>query len=84
MDNTTSIHSQASMADVSINYKKPQITISVQDNGTGFSEEQTSNGIGLSNIDSRIRFLNAKIKKDSHKQGTLFTISINLDDIYQT
>ena len=77
-------HSQASIADVSINYKKPQITISVQDNGRGFSEEQTSNGIGLSNIDSRIRFLNAKIKKDSHKHGTLFTISINLDDIYKT
>lgn len=77
-------HSKATVADVSISYEKPQITISVQDNGTGFSEEQTSNGIGLSNIDSRIRFLNAQIKKESHKKGTLFIISINLDDIYKT
>ena len=77
-------HSKASVADVLIKYEMPLITISVQDNGTGFSEGPTLNGIGLSNIDSRIRFLNAQIKKESHKQGTLFTISINLDDIYKT
>ena len=77
-------HSEASVAKVKIRYEVPHITISVQDNGTGFSEVRTSNGIGLNNIKSRIRFLNAKIKKESHAEGTLFTISINLDDIYKT
>lgn len=77
-------HSKASVADVEINYETPLITISVQDNGTGFSEVKTSNGIGLNNIESRIRFLNAKIKKESNAEGTLFTISINLDDIYKS
>lgn len=77
-------HSKASVADVEINYDTPLITILVQDNGTGFSEVKTSNGIGLSNIESRIRFLNAKIKKESNAEGTLFTILINLDDIYKS
>ena len=77
-------HSKASVADVVINYAKPYLTISIRDNGTGFSDEEIINGIGLSNIDSRIRFLNAQIEKESSAQGTLFKISINLDDIYET
>ncbi len=77
-------HSKATEADVRINYERPNIIISVRDNGTGFPADKTSNGIGLSNIESRIRFLNAKIKKSSNTQGSHFIISINLDDIYKT
>lgn len=70
-------HSEASSATVEIINHDPETIIKVSDNGKGFSANQNSKGIGLSNIDSRIRFLEAQIFKESNKKGTSFTIQIN-------
>ena len=77
-------HSEAKCAHVEIDFAFPYIHILVKDNGKGFSSETISKGIGLSNIDSRLRFMNAQVKKDSSQKGTSFQITINLDKIPET
>ena len=77
-------HAEAKTADIKIIYDRPHILISVKDDGKGFPLKSNSKGIGLSNIDSRIKFMNASVKKESGNNGTLFTISINLNDISES
>ncbi|MBF8456028.1 sensor histidine kinase [Kaistella sp. G5-32] len=77
-------HSEAKVAHVTITYDHPFIEISVKDDGKGFTINSLSKGIGLSNIDSRIRFMNAHVKKQSTEKGSTFTIVINLNDIPKT
>ena len=77
-------HSEAKYADVKIDFVFPHIHILVQDNGKGFSADSVSKGIGLSNIDSRLRFMNAILEKNSSEKGTVFHITINLNEIPET
>lgn len=70
-------HAQATEGSLDIFYEKPKMRIILEDNGKGFSQDPTSKGIGLSNIDSRIRFLNARLVKENTKAGTRFIIEIN-------
>ena len=70
-------HSGASLAQVTMQNHENHLLISVKDNGKGFSSTALSNGIGLSNIDSRIRFLEADIQRESNENGTVFNIIIN-------
>lgn len=71
-------HSGATKAAVLINASKEKLNITVKDDGTGFSELKNHGGIGLSNIDSRIRFLGAAFRKDISDAGSSFTITVNL------
>jgi two-component system, NarL family, sensor kinase len=41
-------------------------------------------GIGLKNIKSRIDFLNATLDEEHNKNGTTFTINIDLKNIPKT
>lgn len=77
-------HSEAKVASVKIRYDHPLVEVSVNDNGKGFSINSLSKGIGLSNIDSRIQFMNAKVKKESSEKGSAFTIIIDLNKIPET
>lgn len=70
-------HSGAHSAQVEIKNSESEIIIKVSDNGKGFSPDKNSKGIGLSNIDSRIRFLDAQIQRESSEMGTSFIIKIN-------
>ncbi|OWK98731.1 two-component sensor histidine kinase [Kaistella haifensis DSM 19056] len=74
-------HSGAKEAFIEINYHHPELKISVRDNGIGFQPKQISKGIGLNNIDSRIRFLNADFKKIEIEKGSWFIVDISLDKI---
>ena len=74
-------HSEAKIADVHITYNNPYVLISVKDDGKGFDTKSPSNGIGLSNIYSRIRFMNGRIKRESDSTGSRFAITINLNQI---
>src|SRR5258705_10040727 len=48
-------HSQASQVWVDLSVEDDQVNLTVQDNGIGFSEEETkSNGIGLKGLRERI------------------------------
>lgn len=71
-------HSAAKQAEIVIHADHGKLNITVKDNGTGFSELKNHGGIGLSNIDSRIRFLGAAFRKDISDGGSSFTISVNL------
>ncbi|MCB4235204.1 hypothetical protein LDL59_09175 [Kaistella anthropi] len=74
-------HSGAKEAFIEINYHHAELKISVRDNGIGFQPKQISKGIGLNNIDSRIRFLNADFKKIEIEKGSWFIVDISLDKI---
>lgn len=74
-------HSGAKEAFIDINYEHPELKISVRDNGIGFRPQEISKGIGLNNIDSRIRFLNANFKKIEIEKGSWFIVDISLDKI---
>ncbi len=71
-------HAKASHLDVSLNYEvENTLTIVVKDNGQGFeTNEQACSGIGLSNIKSRIKLINAKADFVSKlNKGTQLTIT---------
>ena len=74
-------HSAATEAFIEISHHQSELKISLRDNGIGFSTKEISKGIGLSNIDSRIRFLNADLKKIETQKGSWFIIDISLGKI---
>ncbi len=54
-------YSQAKNADIQLNLRDGQLNLMVEDNGVGFDPEKATNGIGLSNIKSRIKQLNGDV-----------------------
>ncbi|TXE15017.1 histidine kinase [Seonamhaeicola algicola] len=70
-------HAKASKLYVELNYGAKDLTIMVEDNGQGFeTNEQACSGIGLSNIKSRIKLINAKADFVSKpNEGTKLTIT---------
>ncbi|ACU07413.1 Sensory box histidine kinase [Flavobacteriaceae bacterium 3519-10] len=71
-------HAGAKHAAIHIWHHAPYFTVTVTDDGKGFSQNGNTPGIGLSNINSRIRFLNAGIKKETTAIGSKFVIEIDL------
>ena len=71
-------HAKATTIDVQLSCRNNILQITVEDNGIGFDEKvKKSDGIGLSNIQSRVDYLNATIDFISNKQGTSYTIEID-------
>jgi two-component system, NarL family, sensor kinase len=77
-------HAEASEALVQINSHEDTLFITVEDNGKGFDYLKKNMGIGLKNIKSRIDFLNATLDEEHNKNGTTFTINIDLKNIPKT
>ncbi|MCP2038246.1 7TM diverse intracellular signaling domain-containing protein [Chryseobacterium sp. HSC-36S06] len=77
-------HAEAGNALVEVIHHHPYITVTVRDDGKGFVMTKNGKGIGLGNIDSRIRFMNAKFTKLSTETGSIFRIDINLNNIPET
>jgi len=70
-------HSNAGEASVQIHKTPGLITAQVTDNGKGFDTKQASNGLGLSNIYERTRFLKGTLKLDTGtNKGTSITLYI--------
>lgn len=70
-------HAKASTASVQLSKLEDYINLIVEDNGLGLPKESKANGIGLLNIQSRVKKLNGKIEFDSsEKRGTLINIDI--------
>lgn len=76
-------HSGATDAFLEINFEDPILTINVKDNGKGFLFDENTDGIGFSNINSRIKFLNASFKKEKTDTGSSFIIKVNTNYIKQ-
>ncbi len=73
-------HAGATETFIQLHRHNHMLTITVEDNGKGFSPKETGNGIGLSNIQSRVSFLNGKMDIRSEQQkGTSVYIEILLN-----
>jgi signal transduction histidine kinase len=71
-------HADAKSIDVQIGYGEDQIQVSVEDDGKGYDVDYpNSDGIGLSNIESRIGFLQGEKDVISNERGTSVTVAID-------
>jgi signal transduction histidine kinase len=77
-------HAEATEALVQINSHDDNLFITVEDNGKGLEQINHKSGIGLKNIASRIAFLNGTLEEEHNKNGTTFTINIDLKNIPKT
>ncbi len=72
-------HAQASKIIVQCNQADTTFFITVEDNGSGFDPQRKDlEGIGLSNIYSRVNFLKGSIHIDSSAEGTIINIELNV------
>ena len=73
-------HSKATNLDVVLHYKKEVLEITAADNGVGFEIHETNqNGIGLQNIKTRAKLINATIDFNSQpNKGTILKINYYL------
>ncbi|CAN5387673.1 ATP-binding protein [soil metagenome] len=71
-------HSQATVVNIQIIRHEEELTLMVEDNGVGFDiSKLTNTGIGLTNIQSRINYLNGIVNFDSQLgKGTTVSIEI--------
>jgi len=69
-------YSEADMIKFILKLKKFKLMIVLEDNGVGFDLGSTSDGIGLSNMKSRIGDLSGKIKFYSNKSATIIKMEI--------
>ncbi|MGB6269169.1 MAG: ATP-binding protein [Olleya sp.] len=70
-------HANATMVDISFKLDKNILTLAISDNGEGFDLQKAKKGIGLKNIDSRIKEINGKLEiKTQKKQGTKIIINV--------
>ena len=73
-------HAQASQVWVDVAVEEDQVTLTIQDNGVGFSEEKPqSNGIGLAGLRERITIAGGTFTINSApKRGTIITAQFPL------
>ncbi|MEJ8842674.1 sensor histidine kinase [Lacibacter sp. H375] len=72
-------HAEASTLDISLIHDNDGISVTIEDNGKGFLNDlqQNEDGMGLSNIRSRIQFLKGTVDIDSSPgNGTLIAIHV--------
>ncbi len=74
-------HSCASEISVQLTENEEDIQIIVEDNGIGMGKMKDAKGIGLSNIEFRVSYLNGTISVDSNKAGTTFIIEIPINNL---
>jgi signal transduction histidine kinase len=79
--NNTLKHASCDTINIHIGKVNQQLKVEIKDNGIGFNTEdikQDSPGVGLNNIFSRAKLINATVHLDSIlNQGTTFTILLN-------
>ncbi|RLD26093.1 MAG: hypothetical protein DRI54_03535 [Bacteroidetes bacterium] len=77
-------HADASEITVQISCRDNMLQLTIEDNGKGFDKGKVMGaGIGLSNVESRVDYLEATMDLISNDQGTSWTIEIDtnkLDD----
>lgn len=74
-------HANATAVQVKVYYNQDLI-ISIQDNGQGFDKSKNKGGIGLMNIESRVKGMNGHLTVDSAPdKGTFMTIKLPLKEL---
>ena len=71
-------HAEAQQINVQLSCREEEIQLTVEDDGKGFdTSAQNKSGIGLSNIQSRVDYLQADKDVLSNQEGTSYTLSMN-------
>jgi signal transduction histidine kinase len=77
-------HSKANKLEVEFNWKNNTLYIVVKDNGCGFDYDEilknSDSGIGLKNLESRLRIIGAGNHVESNSCGTTYFITLGLDE----
>ncbi|PTB97399.1 hypothetical protein C9994_03160 [Marivirga lumbricoides] len=74
-------HAQTNFVEVQLIKDKNHINLIVEDHGKGFDLSEKSYGLGLSNLQSRIKTLGGRLEIDSFKErGTIVSIKIELKE----
>ncbi|ESU27540.1 Signal transduction histidine kinase [Flavobacterium saliperosum S13] len=76
-------HSNAAEASLTLDKENDQLTINIEDNGKGFStkEGKPKEGLGLSQIKTRIKSLNGSMTINSKEQsGTIIYIKVQIPE----
>lgn len=71
-------HSGASVISIHMNTFDDLLNIIYEDNGKGFDYDPVQSGLGLDNVESRIRSINGTLKFESGDFGVSYTIDIPL------
>ena len=72
-------HADADLVTVSVTTSDKSVVIIIEDNGNGFSADDTSSGMGMMNMRERVELLGGKFSVRSHdKQGTSIRAELNL------
>ncbi|WP_338359916.1 tetratricopeptide repeat-containing sensor histidine kinase [Yeosuana marina] len=75
-------HANSTKINAQISNRNNHIQITIEDDGVGFNKDEVmSKGIGLSNVQSRIEYLNASMDLISNKNGTSYTIDIDKEQL---
>ena len=74
-------HAKATEISVQISCRENLLQITVEDDGKGFNVDQVKKGIGLSNINSRVEYLNASVDLISNAKGTSYTFEIDINQL---
>ncbi|WP_298237726.1 sensor histidine kinase [uncultured Algibacter sp.] len=70
-------HANATYVKISFKLKNNVICLIIEDNGSGFDANKAKSGIGLKNMNARIKEINGKIEITSEKQkGTQVSIEV--------
>ncbi|TVZ57955.1 signal transduction histidine kinase [Flavobacteriaceae bacterium MAR_2010_105] len=70
-------HAEAKIVQISFKLKKDVICLSIKDDGKGFDVNKSKKGIGLKNINSRVKDFDGNVNFESQiNEGTIITIKI--------
>ena len=75
-------YAQASEIIIQLNKEDDEIIISVEDDGIGFNTTSFDKGMGLENVQSRVKYLKGDLQIDSQENvGTSYLIHVKMDDV---
>lgn len=70
-------HAKATDVNITLGYTNENLNFTIEDNGVGFNNKKISKGIGISNINSRVKTINGTYSLVSQKnKGTKTTVLI--------
>lgn len=75
-------HAKASEVEIQLNLLDGSINVLFEDNGIGFNSKKVPEGIGFTNIKSRLQKIDGVIQIDSrYKRGTIIDIEIPINKV---
>jgi signal transduction histidine kinase len=73
-------HAKASRVRVAVSQSDGQISVEVQDDGSGFDPESASHGFGLAGMQERVNLAGGTLSIDSSQRGTLLRACLPVRD----